>query len=256
MPQRIRADARSSLIDSTHQTDASRTVGIDDAPTERATVRATPERRRFRLTPVEQERYERALAVIDALNSADPTWLWVQGGERPKALAEGELATAWLEILRPYASLELRLAARAHHLRRWMVRRDSYPDGRAGYLRWRNAARQLHAEQVGIVLAGERYPEDTILRVQALVRKRGLGHDAETQALEDALCLIFMETQLDELAAKTPPDKMQLIIRRAVTKMSDLARRLATSLPLSTSSRALLDQIDLGSGADRIDARR
>ena len=31
----------------------------------------------------------------------------------------------------------LLLAARAHHLRRWELPRDSYPVGRAGYLRWR-----------------------------------------------------------------------------------------------------------------------
>lgn len=202
------------------------------------------ERQRFRLTPVEQERYERALAVIDAMSSADPTWVWVRGAERPKELAHGELATAWVEILRPHASLELRLAARAHHLRRWLVPRARFPQGRAGYLRWRNAARQHHAEQVGIVLAGEGYPEDTILRVQGLVRKHGLGRDAEAQTLEDAICLIFIETQLEEMAAKTPPDRMHTIARQTLAKMSELARRLATSLPLQTASRALLDALD------------
>ena len=202
-----------------------------------------PARRQFRLTPIEQERYERALSVIDAINSGDPTWIWVRGAERPKELAHGELATAWLEIVRPNASLELRLAARAHHLRRWLVPRDSYPEGRAGYLRWRQHARQYHAEQVGIVLAGERYPEDTILRVQALVRKRGLGDDAETQALEDAMCLVFVETQLEEMAQRTPPDKMLTIARRMILKMSDLARKLAASLPLPSTSRSLLARI-------------
>ena len=44
-----------------------------------------------------------------------------------------------------------------------------------------------------------------IARVQDLVRKRGLGKDPEVQTLEDALCLVFIETQLRDLAARLDP---------------------------------------------------
>ena len=36
-------------------------------------------REAFRLTPREQERFERALAAIDSANSGDPNWIWVRG---------------------------------------------------------------------------------------------------------------------------------------------------------------------------------
>jgi hypothetical protein len=195
----------------------------------------------FRLTPRERERFERALAAIDSANTGDPNWIWVRGRERPKELAHAELATEWIEALLPRASLELRLAARAHHVRRWEIARSDYSADRAGYLAWRRRLQEHHAEQAGILLASERYPEDTILRVQALIRKRGLGRDAEVQALEDALCLIFLETQLGELARKTPHPRMIEITKQTLAKMSTRAIELADALPHGALERELLD---------------
>jgi len=194
----------------------------------------------FRLTPREQERFERALAAIDSENTGDPNWIWVRGRERPKELAHAELATEWVERLRPRASLELRLAARAHHVRRWEIARADFPPDRSGYLAWRRRLQEHHAEQAGILLASERYPEDTILRVQALIRKRGLGRDVEVQVLEDALCLIFLETQLAELAGKTSPQRMLEITKQTLAKMSPRAIEFAESLPYAAEERALV----------------
>ncbi len=195
----------------------------------------------FRLTPREQERFERALAAIDSANTGDPNWIWVRGRERPKELAHAELATEWVERLRPHASLELRLAARAHHVRRWEIARQDFPADRAGYLAWRRRLQEHHAEQAGILLASERYPEDTILRVQALIRKRGLGFDAEAQVLEDALCLIFLETQLADLARRTSRQRMLEISQQTLAKMSERALELAATLPYAPADRELFE---------------
>ena len=197
---------------------------------------------RFRLTPREQQRFERAIAAIDAANSTDPNWVWSHGRERPKELVHSELASEWIEVLRPYASLELRLAARAHHIRRWEIPRTSFPEGQAGYHAWRRRLQEHHAEHAGILLASECYPEDTILRVQALIRKRGLGRDPEVQVLEDALCLIFLETQLAELATRTPRTKLVEILRSTLEKMSPRAVDISSSLSLSSRERELLDE--------------
>ena len=88
-----------------------------------------------------------ALAAIDAANAADPNCMTVDGVERPKELAHAEMVTEWVRRLRPDPSEALLLAARAHHLRRWAVPRSTYPDGRAGYLRWRRDMHQRHAEE-------------------------------------------------------------------------------------------------------------
>mgnify|MGYP003576501715 CR=1 FL=1 len=195
----------------------------------------------FLLTAREHTRFERAIAGIDAINSGDPNWIWVRDRERPRELALAELVSGWVLALRPHASLELRLAARAHHIRRWAIPRSSFPAGTAGYLRWRTRLQHFHAEEIGILLAGEGYPEDTILRVQALIRKLGLGHDPEVQALEDAICLTFFETQLGDLVRRTPPPKMAEIVRRTLAKMSARAVEIARSLPLGEPSLLLRD---------------
>ncbi|HEX7094655.1 MAG TPA: DUF4202 family protein, partial [Acidimicrobiales bacterium] len=64
-----------------------------------------------------------ALAAIDRANAGDPN----QIDGRPRALVQGELASVWLSRLVPDASFALQVAVRAHHLRRWVIPRDSYP---------------------------------------------------------------------------------------------------------------------------------
>ena len=135
----------------------------------------------------------------------DPVRIVVRGEERPKELAHAELVTEWVRRLDPAPSDELLLAARAHHLRRWVIPRSSYPTGRSGYLRWRKAEHAQHAEDVARILDAAGYDDAAVTRVQDLVRKRGLGRDPATrdpdaQTLEDALCLVFLETQLTDLA--------------------------------------------------------
>jgi hypothetical protein len=192
--------------------------------------------------PAPEWRLAHTLAVIDAINSVDPNWVQVRGRERPKELGHAELASEWVLKLAPQASEVLQLAVRAHHLERWRVPRDSFPVGRLGYLRWRKHLQQYHAERAGILLAGERYPEALILRVQELIRKHGLGTDPEVQVLEDAVCLVFLETQFGELCARTPASKMVDITGRTLEKMSAQARRLALTLSFDATARAVLER--------------
>ncbi len=91
---------------------------------------------------------QRALDAIDTANRDDPG---THGGE-PLAMVQGRMAEAWVTRLDPDASAALRLAARAHHLRRWVVPRVSYPEGRAGYLHWRRDQRARHAEELTDIL--------------------------------------------------------------------------------------------------------
>jgi hypothetical protein len=189
---------------------------------------------------VVEERFARAFAAIDAANADDPNRITVRGVERPKELAHAELVTEWVRALRPDASDELLLAARAHHLRRWTVPRSSYPVGRAGYLRWRRDLHEQHARDVGEILASVGYDGDAVARVQDIVRKRGLGRDPEVQALEDALCLVFLETQFHDLAARLDAEKVDGVVRKTVAKMSPEAVALIADLPLDEVDRRAL----------------
>jgi len=186
------------------------------------------------------DRLARAVAAIDEANADDPNTIVVAGEERPKELAHAELVTAWVRRLAPEPSDALLLAARAHHLRRWTIPRSSYPEGRAPYLKWRKALHEQHAREVGAILAEVGYDAATIERVQDLVRKRGLGKDPEVQVLEDALCLVFIETQLVELVARLDPEKVPGVIEKTKKKMSPRAIELALGLDLTPDERALL----------------
>ena len=80
---------------------------------------------------------ERAAAAIDSLNAHDPNSLALSGEDRPKELVHAELVTRWIERLDADPSDALRLAARAHHVERWVIPRAEFPTGREGYLAWR-----------------------------------------------------------------------------------------------------------------------
>lgn len=189
-----------------------------------------------------RDRFERAVAAIDAANADDPNRIVIGGVEQPKESAHAVLATAWLERLQPDAGEALRLAVRAHHLKRWAIPRAAYPDGRAGYLRWRTALKQLHAVEAGRILREVGYEDATVERVQDIVRKRGLGTDPEVQVLEDVVCLVFLETQLHDLAAKLAPDHIVEVVRKTLPKMSDEAKALALELDLEPADRAVLER--------------
>jgi hypothetical protein len=191
------------------------------------------------------DRFAAAIGAIDAANALDPTRLVVGGVERPKELAHAELVTAWVHRLRPDASEALLLAARGHHFRRWTVPRTSYPTGRRGYLRWRRDLHQQQARELSELLGQCGYDDATVARVAALVRKEGLGRDGaaadpDVQTLEDAICLVFLETQLTDFATRHDDAKLLGVLAKTAQKMSPGAVARVHELPLDDGARALL----------------
>ena len=186
------------------------------------------------------DRFVAAIAAIDAANADDPVSIEVDGVERPKELAHAELMTEWVLRLDPDADEAQLLAARAHHLRRWALPRSSYPEGRAGYLRWRRDQKVRHADEVAALLAGCGYDQATIDRVARIVRKEGLGTDPAVQVHEDALCLVFLGTQFAPVADRLGEDKTVAVLRKTLPKMSDAGRRAALDLPLGPDEARLL----------------
>lgn len=186
------------------------------------------------------ERLSAALAAIDAANADDPHSIVVDGVARPKELAHAELMTEWVRRLDPDADDAQILAARAHHLRRWTLPRSNYPKGRAGYLRWRTAQAKRHAAEVADIVTAVGYEEDFAADVSAIVAKRGLGADSRVQTHEDALCLVFLQTQIDDLTEKLGDDRMAEVLGKTVAKMSPAACRIAQELELGDRAAALL----------------
>ena len=181
-----------------------------------------------------------ALAAIDAANAGDPHTIEVGGTTRPKEQAHAELMTEWVQRLDPDAHDAQLVAARAHHLRRWALPRSDYPEGRAGYLRWRTAQAKRHAAEVAEIVTAVGYDDAFAADVSAIVAKRGLATDPRVQTHEDALCLVFLQTQFDELADKLGDDHMAEVLAKTLAKMSPAARRVAQDLELSERAAALL----------------
>ena len=186
------------------------------------------------------DRLAAAIAAIDAANAEDPNVIVVDGVGRPKEQAHAEMMTEWVRRLDPDCSEEQLLAARAHHLRRWTVPRDAYPEGRSGYLRWRTALKQQHAEDVAAILRRVGYGEESIERVQRIIRKQGLGRDPAVQVHEDALCLVFLQTQFDEVIDKLGDDKTIEVLRKTARKMSPAGLEAAQGLRYSPRAAELL----------------
>ena len=176
------------------------------------------------------ERFERALAAIDAANAGDP--IIASGADLPRAVLYGRRMSARLALLAPDASEILQLAARAQHIRRWAIARDEFPEGREGYHRWRRRLYAFHAEMAAEVLEATGYGEATITRVGELLRKRRLNADPEAQTLEDVACLVFLEHELAEFATKHHDEKLIDILRRTWKKMSPRGQAAALTLDL------------------------
>jgi hypothetical protein len=187
------------------------------------------------------ESFNRAIAEFDMLNAQDPNHRIVDGEVVPFELFFANKMTDWVFQLDPEASQVVRLAARCQHLCRWEIPRSSYPEGRVGYLNWRKDLKFFHADKSAEVLKEVGFDDASIERVRDINLKKDLPNDLDVQVIEDALCLVFIENQFDNLIAKTDDEKMISILQKTWRKMSDKAKGLASSLSLSENAQRLLN---------------
>ena len=192
--------------------------------------------------PNDPQRFESALRRFDEENSRDPNHEAVDGIPHPRELLYAQRLVNWVLRLCPGASEELRLAARCQHICRWEIPRQSYPMTRAGYLQWRATLKKFHAQKAGDILREAGYPEDVIRRVQDLNLKKHFPDDPEARVLEDALCLVFLEFQFADLAAKTAADKTINALQKSWQKMTEAARAEALKLNYGEREKALLER--------------
>ena len=192
--------------------------------------------------PADAQRFEAAIRRFDEENAQDPNREVAAGKEYPRELIYAQWLTDWVLKLCPNASEALRLAARCQHLCRWMVPRSSYPMTRPGYLQWREGLKKFHAQKAGELLKELGYPETVIKRVQELNLKKNFPNDPEGRVLEDALCLVFLERQLGELANKTSDEKLVNALQKSWNKMTPAAHAFALKLNYLERERALLER--------------
>jgi hypothetical protein len=179
---------------------------------------------------------------IDSENAQDPTSEIVQNETHPKELVYSNRMYERLMDFFPDASEEVQIAAKAQHICRWKMPRDSYPMDRVGYLKWREDLKKFHSKTTASILEESGYDKVFIDRVSFLIEKKLLKKDDETQLLEDVICLVFLEFYFDPFVQKHDREKMKNIILKTWNKMSDKGHQAALKIKYTSSNLQLIKE--------------
>jgi hypothetical protein len=126
-------------------------------------------------------------------------------------------------------------------LERWKIARDEYPEGRVGYLQWRTQLGRFHAQRAAEVLRDIGYDAATIAAVERILTKQNLRSNPDSQTMEDALCLVFLEFEFDAFVAKYRDEAKAVdILQKTWKKMSERGHEQALALPLSDTAKTLV----------------
>ncbi|MFY7889226.1 MAG: DUF4202 domain-containing protein [Spirosomataceae bacterium] len=174
-----------------------------------------------------------AFELFDTYNQQDPTSFIWEGTSYPQEYFMALKLHEWVEKLTPEASEPLLLASRSQHIGRWTVARNSYPEGKVGYLTWRKDLGKFHAKTAGELMAQVGYDAETIERTQQIILKQRIKQDAEVQTIENALCLVFLEYQYEAFHPKHEADKVIDILKKSLLKMDAHGHSFALKLSFS-----------------------
>jgi len=185
---------------------------------------------------------EKAFKLFDEYNQQDPVQLIIDGKSYPSEYFYAQQVYKWINRLEPEPDEALLLASRCQHIGRWEISRLQYPAGKAGYLKWRKELAQYHAEKAAELLAKAGYDSETINKVQQIVLKRDLKTNHNSQVMENALCLVFLEFQYDDFLKKYDDVKLIGILKKTWAKMSEPGRTAALTLPFSGRGKELIEK--------------
>lgn len=186
--------------------------------------------------------FQNASAWIDAENAQDPNSELYQSNSYPKELLYSNRMYERLMDFYPNASEEIQIASKAQHICRWKMPRESYPMDRVGYLKWREDLKKFHAQTTAEILEKAGYSQEFIDRVSFLIEKKLLKKDAETQLLEDVICLVFLEYYFDAFVQKHDREKMKNIILKTWNKMSENGHQEALKINFSDANLQLIKE--------------
>lgn len=180
-----------------------------------------------------EARFNQAIAKFDALNKQDPNLEVVDGETYAKEYLYAMRMSEMLHRYMPEASEAVQLAVRCQHIQRWKIARSSYAMTKPAYFQWRNDLKKFHAETAKSVLSEVGYDEELITQVCTIVKKEGLKISADTQALEDVIVLVFLESYLEQFVAEHSDyelEKFVDILNKTLRKASNEARVAALNM--------------------------
>ena len=174
---------------------------------------------------------DEAFELFDNYNRRDPNVFIWENISYPQEYFLALKLYEWVKKLDENASEELLLASRSQHVGRWEIPRNSYPDGREGYLKWRRDLALYHAERSAEIMKSVGYTEAQITRVRQIILKQKIKVDNEVQVMENALCLVFLQFQYEDFQHKHSPEKVVNILKKSLLKMDGHGHQFALMLP-------------------------
>ncbi|HEY5327863.1 MAG TPA: DUF4202 domain-containing protein [Mucilaginibacter sp.] len=189
-------------------------------------------------------RLDKTFELFDAYNKQDPRSFTWEGISGPQEYFFAVKLYEWVLKLEPDADEALLLASRSQHIGRWEIPREDYPEGRDAYLKWRKDLAAHHAAIAGRLMQEAGYGAETIDRVKQIILKQRIKVDRDVQAMENALCLVFLQLQYEEFRKKheEEPGKIINILRKSLLKMDGHGRRFALTLPFSANGLYLVNE--------------
>jgi len=183
---------------------------------------------------------QEAFSRFDAYNATDPNREEFEGKTYPKEVLYAERMTKKLNDYAPKAPEYMQLAVRCQHIGRWEIARNSYPMDRPGYLMWRSQLKLHHAKVAEPILKACGYDEETIEKVKALLLKKQLKQNPDTQLIEDVICLVFVEYYLDDFAKQHSEEKMVDILKKTLKKISPRGIEEALKINMNDDVKQLI----------------
>jgi hypothetical protein len=185
---------------------------------------------------------QQAFEAFDRYNAQDPNQEVMEGKSYPKEVLYGQRMTERLNQYAPDAPQHVQLAARCQHIGRWEIARKSFPMDRKGYLQWRTAEK-LHQSSIAESILHElRFDLPTIEKVKNLLMKKELSTNADTQLLEDVICLVFIEHYLEEFASQHEDEKVVDILFKTMRKMTPRGLTEAGKIDVSDKLKGLIGE--------------
>jgi hypothetical protein len=169
------------------------------------------------------EQYIKAVRAIDLIYQNETATELSAGITYPKEYLYARRMVEMLTKFYPQADEAQLLAARCQHFCRWEIPRSSYPLDKKGYHTWRTFLYTYQAQKAAEILLAAGYDDETVERVRVMVSKQGIKVNADTQLIEDVICLVFIQYYVEEFSHKYADDIPKLfdIIQKTWRKMSD-----------------------------------
>ncbi len=185
---------------------------------------------------LEQTIYNTIIASVDEVNSSDP----IIENNTPAEVLYGQRMSEVLATFAPDADADVQIACRAQHIARFNHPRSAYPEGRVGYLQWRQELYAIHGAKTKELCLEAGASDGFAAQVEAIMVGKVKGESSESQTLEDVACLVFLQFYLGKFMGKHSEEKLLKIVQKTWAKMSGAAHDAAGAIPFTEAQQALL----------------